>query len=148
MNFILSLNKKYVLFVASVILFVFIIFLFLKYVSLEKELVRNINIISNVDITEPRFAINNSNNKILVTAEEGNFLEKDKILLNKNVIFKSKDFIIKTEKVVFNRKDQTAESLTKSIFKSKNTKISSDGFNIYDNGNKIKFIGNAVVILK
>ncbi len=109
---------------------------------------KNANINSNADITEPRFAINNSNNKILVTAMEGNFLDKDKILLKKNVLFKSNSFSIETEKVIFNRKSQTASSKTKSIFKSKNTKISSDGFNIYDNGNSIKFFGKSVVILK
>ena len=29
-----------------------------------------------------------------------------------------------------------------------NTKINSEGFNIYDNGKKIKFYGNSVIILK
>ena len=51
-----------------------------------------------------------------------------KILLNKNVKFKSIDFSIETEKVIFDRNKQTAESRSKSIFKSKNTTISSDGF--------------------
>ena len=108
----------------------------------------NQSIIPNIDITEPRFAINNSNQKILVSAKEGNFLDDSRILLNKNVLFKSNDFVIKTDKVIFNRLDETAISETKSTFISNNTKINSEGFNIYDNGKKIKFYGNSVIILK
>ena len=76
------------------------------------------------------------------------FLNKDEILLNKNVKFKSNDFSIETEKVIFDRNKQTAESKTKSLFTSKNTTISSDGFNIHDKGNKIIFHGNSYIILK
>tara|TARA_B100001057_G_scaffold273914_1_gene274213 strand:- start:320 stop:634 length:315 start_codon:yes stop_codon:yes gene_type:complete len=104
--------------------------------------------LSNVDISEPKFAINNKSKKIYVTAKEGNFLNKDEILLNKNVRFKSIDFSIETERVVFNRDKQTAKSKTKSLFKSKNTTISSEGFDIYDKGNKIIFYGNSFIILK
>tara|TARA_B100000963_G_C22523266_1_gene624041 strand:- start:488 stop:898 length:411 start_codon:yes stop_codon:yes gene_type:complete len=134
----------------SVIIFtLFIIFVFLKYfLSLEKNLIVSQSIIPNVDITEPRFAINNSNQKILVSAKEGNFLDDSRILLNKNVLFKSNDFVIKTDKVIFNRLDETAVSETKSTFISNNTKIKSEGFNIYDNGKKLKFYGNSVIILK
>ena len=69
-------------------------------------------------------------------------MSKDEILLKDNVRFKSNDFSIETERVIFDRNKQTAESKTKSLFTSKNTTISSDGFNIYDNGNKIIFYGN------
>ena len=121
----------------------------MKYISsIDTNILIDKKIISKVDITEPRFAINNINNKILVTAKEGNFLDKDRILLNKNVRFTSENFSIETDSVIFHRKNQTASSKTDSIFKSKNTKISSEGFDIYDNGNKIKFLGHAVVILK
>ena len=103
---------------------------------------------SNVDISEPKFAINNNSKKIFITAKEGNFINKDEILLKDNVRFKSNDFSIETEKVIFNRNSQTAQSKTKSIFKSENTTISSDGFNIYDKGNKITFYGNSYLVLK
>ena len=106
------------------------------------------NNLSNVDISEPKFSINNDSKKIYISASEGNFLNKDEVLLNKNVRFKSNEFIIETDKVLFNREKQTAKSKTKSLFKSKNTTISSDGFNIYDNGNKIIFYGNSYIILK
>ena len=149
MNFLLSLDRKYI-FLFSVLIFIFflIIVFFNFFSSLEKNLLSNQSIIPNVDITEPRFAINNSNQKILVSAKEGNFLDDSRILLNKNVLFKSNDFVIKTDKVIFNRLDETAISETKSTFISNNTKINSEGFNIYDNGKKIKFYGNSVIILK
>ncbi len=104
--------------------------------------------LSNADISEPRFAINNDSEKIYITAKEGNFLNKDEILLKENVRFKSNQFSIKTENVIFNRNKQTAKSDTKSLFKSKNTTITSDGFDIQDKGNKIIFYGNSYVILK
>ena len=105
-------------------------------------------IISNVDITEPKFAINSDKQKIFVTAKEGNFINETEILLKNNVLFKSNNFTIETDNVIFDRKKQTAKSNTNSLFKSEKTKISSEGFNIYDNGKKIKFFGNAVVTLK
>ena len=104
--------------------------------------------IKKADITQPRFAINNPSQKIFVTAKEGNFIEGGKILLKNNVKFKSSNFSIESDNVTFDRKKQTAHSKNKSIFKSKNTMISSEGFNIYDNGNIINFYGKAVVILK
>ena len=149
MNFLLSLDRKHILLFSVIIFIFFLILVFFNYFSsLEKNLLSNQSIIPNVDITEPRFAINNSNQKILVSAKEGNFLDDSRILLNKNVLFKSNDFVIKTDKVIFNRLDETAISKTKSAFISNNTKINSEGFNIYDNGKKIKFYGNSVIILK
>ncbi len=149
MNFLLSLDRKHILLFSVIIFIFFLILVFFNYFSsLEKNLLSNQSIIPNVDITEPRFAINNSNQKILVSAKEGNFLDDSRILLNKNVLFKSNDFVIKTDKVIFNRLDETAISETKSTFISNNTKINSEGFNIYDNGKKIKFYGNSVIILK
>ena len=112
------------------------------------ELSNTQNYLSDADISEPKFAINNESKKIYITAKEGNFLNKDEILLKNNVRFKSNDFSIETENVIFNRNEQTAESKTRSLFKSKNTYISSDGFNIYDKGNKIIFYGNSNIILK
>ena len=149
MNFLFALNRKYILIItlfASIILF---IFLFLKYyVSIGVE-IQNINkIVSNVDITEPRFSINSIDQKILVTAKEGNFVDENIIMLKNNVLFKSEKFSIQTDKVTFNRKNQTATSKTKSIFISQKTKIYSEGFDIYDNGKKIKFLGNSVILIK
>jgi len=104
--------------------------------------------VSDVDITEPKFSINNSSRKIFITAKEGNFITKNKILLRKNVKFTSADFSIESDNVTFDREEQTARSEDKSYFRSKNTLISSEGFDIYDNGNKMIFYGKSIVILK
>ncbi len=149
MNYLLSLNRKYILIFSVLIIIFFLTFVSFKFfLSLENNLITTETIIQNVDITEPRFAINNSKQKILVSAKEGNFLDDSRILLNKNVLFKSNDFVIETDKVIFNRLEETAVSETRSTFTSNNTKINSEGFNIYDNGKKIKFYGNSVIILK
>ncbi len=126
----------------------FFIFVFFNYFITNTTIDLKQNIISDVDITEPRFAINNSKQKIFITAKEGNFISESEILLKKNVLFKSNNFIIESDNVIFDRKKQTASSKTKSIFISDKTRIDSEGFNIYDNGKKIKFFGNSVIILK
>ena len=60
------------------------------------------------DISEPKFSINSKEQKISVTASEGNFLNEDEIVLQKNVIFKSNKFKIYTDNVVFNKKTLVA----------------------------------------
>tara|TARA_B100001248_G_scaffold107647_1_gene80274 strand:- start:106 stop:501 length:396 start_codon:yes stop_codon:yes gene_type:complete len=128
-------------------LFVFI-FSLQFYETLKLDNFQDTEIVSDVDITDPRFAINGDNQKILVSAKEGNFIDTNKILLQREVKFKSNNFSIETEKVIFDRKAQTAESKSFSKFNSEKTEISSEGFNIYDNGNKINFNGNSVIIIK
>ena len=132
-----------------IIVLSFVILILSKQFLLNKTVIGKINSkLSNVDISEPKFAINNFSKKIYITAKEGNFLNKDEILLQDNVRFKSNDFIIETEKVIFNRNKQTAQSTSKSLFKSENTIIMSNGFNIYEKGNRIIFYGNSSIILK
>ena len=132
-----------------IIILSFVILILSKQFLLNKRDISKINSkLSNVDISEPKFAINNNSNKINITAKEGNFLNKDEVLLRKNVRFKSKDFSIETEKVIFNRNKQTANSEVKSLFKTDNTTIFSNGFDINNNGNNIKFHGNSKLILK
>ena len=149
MNFFLHINRKLIFSFGLLLIFFFILIIFTKQLNLiNVEISKITPSLSNADIDEPRFAINNDSKKIYITAKEGNFINKDEILLNKNVTFKSNEFSIETEKVVFDRNNQTAKSETKSIFKSSNTTISSDGFNIYDKGNKIIFYGESFIILK
>ena len=149
MNFFLHINKNIIFFFGLFVVLAFIIIIFSKQISIKNiDLKVTEKSLSKVDISEPKFAISNDSKKIHITAKEGNFLNKDEILLNKNVRFKSNDFSIETEKVIFDRNKQTAESRAKSLFKSKNTTISSDGFNIYDNGNRIMFYGNSLIVLK
>lgn len=149
MNFFLFINRYLIIFSASIIIIFFLAIIFSKQSNYKKnELEKSDNNLSNADISEPKFAINNDSKKIYITASQGNFINKDEVLLNKNVRFKSNDFSIETEKVIFNRDKQTAKSKTKSMFKSKNATITSDGFNIHDKGNKIIFYGNSYIILK
>ena len=100
------------------------------------------------DISEPKFSINSKEQKISVTANEGNFLTQDEIVLEKNVIFKSNKFKIYTDNVVFNKKTLVASSQDNSKFISNNTSIDSAGFDIIENGNIINFKGKTKLILK
>ena len=74
---------------------------------------------SGIDIAEPRFTISGRDENINITAKEGNFIGEDKVLLNKEVIFDSSNFSIQAQSVIINRKEQSAISNYKSLFKSK-----------------------------
>ena len=149
MNFFLHINRKFIILFGAIIIFLFLIIIFFKQINVNNIIIEDtVKSSSNADISEPKFAINNESKKIYITASQGNFINKDEVLLNENVRFKSNDFSIETEKVIFNRDKQTAKSKTKSMFKSKNATITSDGFNIHDKGNKIIFYGNSYIILK
>ena len=63
-------------------------------------------------------------------------------------MFKSKHFKIISDDVVFDKKNLTASSPEKSKFISKKTSIVSNGFEIFDNGNKINFNGKTILIIK
>tara|TARA_Y200000002_G_scaffold224430_1_gene185335 strand:+ start:1051 stop:1464 length:414 start_codon:yes stop_codon:yes gene_type:complete len=137
------------LIISFIIILFFAIFIFFKQNNINsKRIDEKPSKLSNTDISEPKFSINNDTQKIYITAKEGNFINKNEILLKKDVRFKSNDFSIETENVIFDRNNQTAKSKTKSLFKSKNTSITSDGFDINEKGNKIVFYGNSFVILK
>ena len=148
MNAFLHINSKFIILFGAIIIFLFLIIIFYKQINLNNIIEDTVISSSNADISEPKFSINNESKKIYITASQGNFINKDEVLLNENVRFKSNDFSIETEKVIFNRDKQTAKSKTKSMFKSKNATITSDGFNIHDKGNKIIFYGNSYIILK
>ena len=148
MNSFLHINRKFIILFGAIIIFLFLIIIFYKQINLNNIIEDTVISLSNADISEPKFAINNESKKIYITASQGNFINKDEVLLNENVRFKSNDFSIETEKVIFNRDKQTAKSKTKSMFKSKNATITSDGFNIHDKGNKIIFYGSSYIILK
>ncbi len=149
MNFFLHINKNFIILLGSLAVIFFILIVFYEQANLNSfRFEDKTNNLSDADISEPKFAINNKTKKIYITASEGNFLNKDEVLLKNNVRFKSNNFSIETDKVVFNRNQQTAQSKTRSLFKSENITISSDGFNIHDKGNKIIFHGNSYIILK
>ncbi len=149
MNYLLSVSKKNILIFSALIFVLFASLFFSKYIIDKKNFVDSDDRkISKVDISEPKFSINGGSQNIYVTAKEGNFVDKDKILLKKNVKFESKNFSLFSDDVIFNKKELTAESKKNSTFKSKKTKILSNGFNIYDNGDQIIFIGESKVILE
>ena len=114
-------------------------------INLDDDISININ---NSDITKPKFTINSENQKISISANEGNFLNKNEILLKNDVVFKSKKFTIFSDDVIFNKNQQTASSTHKSRFISSNTSILANGFEILDEGNKINFYGKTVIKLK
>ncbi len=149
MNFLLSFSSKKILLLSLITILIFtLLILFEFYLFSKNNEVDKIVNVSKSDITQPKFSINNEKEKIIVTANEGSFINNDKIMLMENVKFSSNQFTIKSDNVTFDRKQQTAQSMEKSVFRSKNTIITSEGFNIYDNGNKINFYGNTKIILK
>jgi len=149
LNFLLSLNKKIFLIVSFIFIF-FILFIFsLNFFESNDNSENKFYINKKTsDISEPKFSINSKKQKISVTANEGNFLTEDEIILEKNVIFKSNKFKIYTDNVVFNKKTLVASSKDESKFISDNTSIDSAGFDIIENGNIINFKGKTKLVLK
>ena len=149
MNFLLSLNKRVFLIVSFIFIF-FIFFIFsLNFFESNDNSENKLYINKKTsDISEPKFSINSKKQKISVTANEGNFLTEDEIILEKNVIFKSNKFKIYTDNVVFNKKTLVASSQDESKFISNNTSIDSAGFDIIENGNIINFKGKTKLVLK
>ena len=149
MNYLLSLNKKTVLILSLIFITFVLLGFFFKYFQLTLKNNDFIEISSSEsDIIKPKFSINSESQKIAVTAKEGNFISENKILLKKNVIFRSKKFKIMSDDVVFDKKYLTASSSQKSKFIAKKTLIVSNGFEIFDNGNKINFNGKTILIIK
>jgi len=148
LNYLLQLNKSLVLIFLIFITIISLIFFFLKNEILLKPEVK-FNTISNnsFDILNPKFTINNANEIITIQAEKGNFLNKNNIVLENDVVFKSDKFKIYSSKVLFDKKNQTAYSKRNSTFVSEGTTIESKGFEIIDKGNTIQFNGKTKIIL-
>ena len=149
MNFLLSLNKKIFLIFSFIFIIFILSFFLLNFIETTDNFQKKIEINEKTsDISEPKFSINSKEQKISVTAKEGNFLTEDEIVLEKNVIFKSNKFKIYTDNVVFNKKTFVASSQDESKFISNNTSIDSVGFDIIENGNIINFKGKTKLVLK
>ena len=88
MNFLLSLNKKKFL-IFSFVFIIFILFIFLLNFVETKDYSDNKIAINEKtsDISEPKFSINSKKQKITVTANEGNFLTDNEIVLEKKCNF-------------------------------------------------------------
>ena len=148
MNSLFKINQKVII---GIFLFFLIIVGYLlldKKNSLKETLTKKDSLNFSYDILNPKFTINNIKQNILVSANEGNFIDSNKILLRKNVSFKSNKFLIKSSEVYFNKKNQSAFSNKNSKFISNKTSINAEGFEITNNGDKILFNGQIKIILK
>jgi len=141
LNKLLHVSKKLLLSTLFGIILIFIVTTILKNTNFSSnDETLNKSKEPNFDIINPSFTINNEQ-KISVKAKRGNFISDHKILLENNVIIKSSKFKLKTSKMTFNQSSQTAESKEVSRFQSKGTIITSEGFEITENGNIIFFNG-------
>tara|TARA_B100000029_G_C17555562_1_gene951578 strand:+ start:948 stop:1397 length:450 start_codon:yes stop_codon:yes gene_type:complete len=149
LNFLLSLNKKlFLLFSLAIFLSIFFLVIIIYFNSKTIQNKTASNLSASDDITKPKFSINSDKQKISVTAEKGNFISIDKILLEKDVIFKSNEFKIYTNNVIFDKKNLVASSKDNSKFISENALIHSKGFDIIEKGNIINFKGKTKLILR
>ena len=148
MNYLLQLNKSLVLIFLIFLTIISLIFFFVKNEIYSKSEIKFDTISDNsFDILNPKFTINNANEIITIQAEKGNFLNKNNIVLENNVVFKSDKFKIYSSKVLFDKKNQTAYSKKNSTFISEGTTIESKGFEITDKGNTIQFNGKTKIML-
>ena len=148
MNYLLQLNKSLVLIFFIFLTIISLIFFFVKDEIFSKSEIKFDTITDNsFDILNPKFTINNANEIITIQAEKGNFLNKNNIMLENNVVFKSDKFKIYSSKVLFDKKNQTAYSKKNSTFISEGTTIESKGFEITDKGNTIQFNGKTKIML-
>ena len=148
MNYLLHLNKSLVLIFLIFLTIISLIFFFVKDEIFSKSEIKFDTISDNsFDILNPKFTINNTNEIITIKAEKGNFLNKNNIVLENEVVFKSDKFKIYSSKVLFDKKNQAAYSKKNSTFISEGTTIKSKGFEITDKGNIIQFNGKTKIML-
>ena len=148
MNYLLQLNKSLVLIFLIFLTIISLIFFFVKdEILLNSEIEFDTTSDNSFDILNPKFTINNANEIITIQAEKGNFLNKNNIVLENDVVFKSDKFKIYSSKVFFDKKNQTAYSKKNSTFISEGTTIESKGFEITDKGNTIQFNGKTKIML-
>ena len=147
MNNFLRINKKTLLSLLIAISLIFFITIYFKKIKIADVNQNPIMADPKFDIVNPIFTINNKKETISITAKTGNFLSKDLILLKDNVYFNSKNFSIYSDEVIFNRKEQIANSKKSSRFESDGTEIISEGFNILEQGDIIIFNGKTSLVL-
>ena len=93
MNFFLHINRNFIILLGALAVIFFTLIVFYEQTNLNSfRFEDKKSNLSDADISEPKFAINNETKKIYITASEGNFLNKDEVLLKNNVRFKSNNF--------------------------------------------------------
>ena len=151
MNRLLLLNKNTILLIIVSFSLLLLLYIYRENYFLDELIEKEDDIellsLDSSDLIKPKFSINRKKDNITVSANEGNFVTKDKILLNSDVQFKTEDFKITSNKATFNKKHQTASSDTLTEFQSEGTIISSQGFNITNSGNTISFKGKTKITL-
>lgn len=151
MNRLLLLNKNTILLIIVSFSLLLLLYIYRENYFLDELIKKEDDIellsLDSSDLIKPKFSINRKKDNITVSANEGNFVTKDKILLNSDVQFKTEDFKITSNKATFNKKHQTASSDTLTEFQSEGTIISSQGFNITNSGNTISFKGKTKITL-
>ena len=151
MNKLLLLNKNTILLLIVLTSLLLLLYIYKENYFLDESVKEKNNTqllsLESSDLVKPKFSINRKKDNITVSANEGNFVTKDKILLNNEVEFKTENFKITSNKATFNKKHQTASSDTFTEFQSERTMISSQGFNITNSGDIISFKGKTKIIL-
>ena len=148
MNLLLQIKKKIIFLIICILIILFTFILFIKIDKTnDNKFSLNIEQKTSYDILKPKFIINNSKEIINISANQGNFINKNEVLLQNNVLFESNKFKIFSNNVLFDKTNQTANSKSDSTFISKKTKIKSKGFKIIDKGNIIEFKGKTNLIL-
>ena len=147
MNYLLLINRKFIL----IIFFIISIFVIIFYAVTEGPFNKNLMDIKKedyiFDIKNPKFTINGRDEEISIKAKGASFINTNEILLEKNVVFRSNTFTLKSPEVYFNQKSQTAYSKKNTTFISKGTTINAKGFEITNNGDNINFKGKTKVVL-
>ena len=149
MNYFLQLNKKFFLTLIIILSLSSVFFLIFKnnLSKLGSDVKNTYKENIQYDITKPKFTIKNDKQMIIISANGGNFIDKNKILLKDQVTFNSKKFKISSNNVLFDRVNQTAKTSDKSIFKSNKTEIKSQGFNILNQGDILVFNGRSYLTI-
>ena len=120
MNLILQINKKIIFLIICILIILFTFILFIKINKInDKKFAFDIDQKTSYDIIKPKFIINNSNEIINISANQGNFINENEVLLQNNVLFESNKFKIFSNNVLFDKTNQTANSKSDSTFISK-----------------------------
>ena len=87
LNNFLKINKKTLLILLIFLSAIFSVTVMLKQINITSVEEDILSVDPKFDIVNPSFTINNAKEKISVTANKGNFLNNNQILLKNNVFF-------------------------------------------------------------
>ena len=144
MNILFKINQLLLISIFFIIILILFIIIYFQFNKKNSEKIINYKV--EVDIINPRFIKEKSNNNNLeIIAKKASFLSKNEMFLEGDVKFSSKKFILESDKVNFDQINFNASSNQKTLFKSNNILIASEGFEVKDKGNKIFFKGKSYI---